>query len=85
LVTILISPLQTLTLYNAVANNGSMMKPYLVSAIQESGITVKENQPVTPRQDLQRRQRSGNCRNAWKAYAKTRKAPACNTFKNFLL
>src|SRR5258708_5672796 len=43
---VLISPLQTLTLYNAVANNGRMMKPYLVSALQESGITVKENQPV---------------------------------------
>jgi cell division protein FtsI (penicillin-binding protein 3) len=44
---VLVSPLQTLTLYNAVANNGRMMKPYLVSAIQESGITVKDNQPTT--------------------------------------
>lgn len=43
---VLISPLQTLTLYNAVANNGKMMRPYLVSAVQESGITVKENQPT---------------------------------------
>jgi cell division protein FtsI (penicillin-binding protein 3) len=44
---VLVSPLQTLTLYNAVANNGKMMRPYLVSAIQESGITVKENAPET--------------------------------------
>ncbi len=44
---VLVSPLQTLSLYNAVANNGTMMKPYLVKAIQENGITVKENQPVT--------------------------------------
>jgi cell division protein FtsI (penicillin-binding protein 3) len=44
---ILISPLQTLSVYNAVANNGRMMKPYLVSAVQESGITVKETEPVT--------------------------------------
>ncbi|GGB05825.1 penicillin-binding protein [Puia dinghuensis] len=43
---VLVSPLQTLTLYNAVANNGRMMKPYLVSSVQESGITVKENQPT---------------------------------------
>src|SRR5580698_2118495 len=43
---VLITPLNTLTLYNAVANNGRMMKPYLVSAVQESGITVKENQPT---------------------------------------
>jgi cell division protein FtsI (penicillin-binding protein 3) len=42
---VLVSPLQTLSLYNAVANNGKMMKPYLVSAIQESGITVRENHP----------------------------------------
>jgi cell division protein FtsI (penicillin-binding protein 3) len=44
---VLVSPLQTLTLYNAVANNGKMMKPYLVNTIQESGITVKDNQPTT--------------------------------------
>ena len=44
---ILISPLQTLTLYNAVANNGRMMRPYLVSAVAESGNTVKETQPET--------------------------------------
>lgn len=43
---VLVSPLQTLTLYNAVANNGRMMKPYLVSAIQEGGVTVKEQQPT---------------------------------------
>jgi cell division protein FtsI (penicillin-binding protein 3) len=43
---VMISPLQTITLYNAVANNGRMMKPYLVSAIQENGIRVKEAQPT---------------------------------------
>ncbi len=43
---VLVSPLQTLMLYNAVANNGRMMKPYLVSAVQESGATIKENQPT---------------------------------------
>lgn len=36
-----ISPLQTLSLYNAVANNGKMMKPYLVSAIKEEGVLQK--------------------------------------------
>jgi len=43
---VMVTPLQTLTLYNAVANNGRMMKPYLVSALQESGVTVKENKPT---------------------------------------
>lgn len=40
-----ISPIRLLTLYNAVANNGVMMKPYLVSSIQEYGKPVKEFQP----------------------------------------
>lgn len=42
-----ISPLQTLTLYNAIANNGKMMKPYLVNTIQSDGVPVKEIEPVT--------------------------------------
>ncbi len=42
---VLVSPLQTLQLYNAVANDGKMMQPYLVNSIQESGITLKENSP----------------------------------------
>ncbi|MEI8059095.1 MAG: penicillin-binding protein [Ferruginibacter sp.] len=41
----LVTPLHMLTLYNAVANNGKMMKPYLVSAVQEYGITIKNIQP----------------------------------------
>jgi cell division protein FtsI (penicillin-binding protein 3) len=44
---VLVSPLQTLSLYNAVANNGRMMKPYLVSSIQESGNAIEENEPET--------------------------------------
>ena len=43
---VLISPLQTLTLYNAVANNGKMMKPYLVNSVQYAGGPDRENQPV---------------------------------------
>ena len=42
---VLISPMQTLMLYNAVANEGKMMKPYLVHAVQQNGITVEENEP----------------------------------------
>ncbi|MBS1946161.1 MAG: transpeptidase family protein [Bacteroidetes bacterium] len=40
-----VTPLQTLMLYNAVANNGKMLKPYLVDRIQNFGQTVKEFQP----------------------------------------
>ena len=41
-----ITPLRLLTLYNAVANNGVMMKPYIVQAIQEYGQTSQEFAPV---------------------------------------
>ena len=40
-----ITPLQILTFYNAIANNGIMMKPRFVKQIQESGITVKQYEP----------------------------------------
>ncbi len=36
------TPLQILTFYNAVANNGRMMKPRFVKAIADHGIVVKE-------------------------------------------
>ena len=41
----LVTPLHLLMLYNAVANNGTMMKPYLVSAIKEYGVDYKTIQP----------------------------------------
>ena len=41
-----VSPLQILTLYNAIANNGRMMKPFLVSNIQSNGIIRRKFDPV---------------------------------------
>lgn len=43
---VLQSPLQTAMLYNAVANNGKMMRPYLVNAIMEFGKPVKSFEPT---------------------------------------
>ncbi|HVZ24902.1 MAG TPA: penicillin-binding transpeptidase domain-containing protein, partial [Sediminibacterium sp.] len=40
-----IAPLRTATLYNAVANGGKMMQPYLVGAIQDEGVPVKTFAP----------------------------------------
>ncbi len=40
-----ITPLQLLTLYNAIANNGVMVKPYLVKEIQEYGNTIQKFEP----------------------------------------
>ncbi|PQJ10974.1 peptidoglycan glycosyltransferase [Flavipsychrobacter stenotrophus] len=42
---ILISPLHTCMLYNAIANDGKMMRPYLVSSIREYGKEVKSFAP----------------------------------------
>ena len=39
------TPLQMLRLYNSVANDGKMMKPYIVSEIQREGRTVKRFRP----------------------------------------
>jgi len=41
----LITPMNMLMVYNAVANNGKMMKPYLVSAIEDYGVVVKKIEP----------------------------------------
>ncbi|MEY3119135.1 MAG: hypothetical protein RIT30_1068, partial [Bacteroidota bacterium] len=40
-----IAPIQTLNLYNAIANNGVMMKPYLVNSIKEEGRILKSFSP----------------------------------------
>lgn len=37
----LVTPLHMLMLYNAVANNGRMMRPYLVNAVKDYGVEVK--------------------------------------------
>jgi cell division protein FtsI (penicillin-binding protein 3) len=42
---VLVSPLQTLMLYNAVANNGKMMKPYLVQEIRQGAEVVRTHEP----------------------------------------
>lgn len=42
-----VSPLHTVTLYNAIANDGKMMKPYLVNSIRENGVLVKQFEPQT--------------------------------------
>lgn len=41
-----LTPLQMLTFFNAVANNGRMMKPYLVEEIRRDGRTEKKFKPT---------------------------------------
>jgi len=42
-----VTPLQTLMLYNAVANNGKMVKPYLVNRIEANGLPIRSFEPET--------------------------------------
>jgi cell division protein FtsI (penicillin-binding protein 3) len=42
----LITPLHMLMVYNAIANDGTMMKPYLVNSIKQRGILIKSFSPV---------------------------------------
>ena len=41
------SPLQILTLYNAVANGGKMMRPYLKEKVRKHGVVTEVVEPVT--------------------------------------
>ena len=43
---LMVTPMHTAMLYNAVANNGKMLKPYLVNTVVEKGKIVKQIEPV---------------------------------------
>lgn len=47
-----LTPLQLLTYYNGIANNGKMMKPYLVQETQQYGVTLQETEPVVLNEKL---------------------------------
>jgi cell division protein FtsI (penicillin-binding protein 3) len=47
-----VSPLHTLTLYNAIANQGKMMKPYLVNSLQSNGIISRQFEPLVIEENL---------------------------------
>jgi len=47
-----ITPMHTAMLYNAVANGGKMVRPYLLSGIKQDGVIVKENAPFIKREKI---------------------------------
>lgn len=49
---ILLTPLQLLTFYNAVANDGRMMKPYLVQRTERYGEVIKEFRPTVVNRNI---------------------------------
>ncbi len=51
-----LTPMQTLAFYNAIANNGKMMKPMFVEEIRQSGRTVKRFRPAVMERSIASRQ-----------------------------
>jgi cell division protein FtsI (penicillin-binding protein 3) len=47
-----LTPLQLLTFYNAVANNGRMMKPFLVTQVQHFGEAIKTFKPTVIKKQI---------------------------------
>ena len=47
-----VSPLNTLTLYNAIANNGKMVRPYLVNSISVDGNEIKPFPPTVLEENI---------------------------------
>ena len=43
-----VTPLQIATFYNAIANDGKMMKPYVVESIEDNGKEIQKFAPVVP-------------------------------------
>jgi cell division protein FtsI (penicillin-binding protein 3) len=50
-----IAPINTITFYNAIANNGKMMQPRFVSKLVKDGKTIREFPPVVLREQITRR------------------------------
>jgi cell division protein FtsI (penicillin-binding protein 3) len=42
---VMLSPLQLLTVYNAIANNGKLMRPYLVNKVEKDGTLINAYEP----------------------------------------
>ena len=47
-----LTPLHTLMIYNAVANDGAMMRPYLVNAVLKDGQAIKSFEPVVLKEKI---------------------------------
>jgi cell division protein FtsI (penicillin-binding protein 3) len=76
-----VSPLHTLMLYNAVANNGRMVKPYLVNSIRRNGVPEKEFGPVVLQESIARPDVIKAARSCMEAV--TTEGTAKDVFKDF--
>jgi cell division protein FtsI (penicillin-binding protein 3) len=49
---VMVTPLRTCMVYNTVANNGVMMKPYIVKEVKEFGTTIQKFEPTIVAKDV---------------------------------
>jgi cell division protein FtsI (penicillin-binding protein 3) len=49
---VMVTPLRTCMVYNTIANNGVMMKPYIVKEVREFGKTVQTFEPTVVTEDV---------------------------------
>ncbi len=56
------TPLQTLAFYNAVANNGKMVRPQFVQEIKRNGRTIEESEPIVIKKDFCKKSTIEECR-----------------------
>jgi len=56
------TPLQTLVFYNAVANDGEMVRPQFVQEIKRNGRTVEESEPIVIKKDFCKSSTLKKCR-----------------------
>lgn len=75
---LLLTPLQMLTFYNAVANDGRMMKPYLVQRTEHYGETIKEFRPYTIKRSIASKNTIRKARELLKEVVKTGTAKNIN-------
>jgi cell division protein FtsI (penicillin-binding protein 3) len=49
---VMVTPLRTCMVYNTIANNGVMMKPYIVNEVKEFGQTIQKFEPTIVAKDV---------------------------------
>ncbi len=76
-----ITPLHTAMLYNAVANDGRMMKPYLLNGVKKNGLLIREVEPVVLKDSICTRQTLVQLKECLEGVCKDSGATAFRLFK----
>jgi cell division protein FtsI (penicillin-binding protein 3) len=61
---VMVTPLRTCMVYNTIANNGVMMKPYIVKEVKEFGTTIQKFEPTIITKDVCKKETIEQLKNA---------------------